>query len=155
MRPFGFGLSYTTFGYTDLTVDAGVAAGDTFTARVTVTNTGDIAGTEVVQLYGHDVLASVTRPTVQLLGYQRVALEPGGSAVVDFTVPTTRLAFSDRALTRVVEPGDVEIWVGAHARASAADGGRPSRARTARSSTPVPRSCEHCRAQPRRAPCCA
>jgi beta-glucosidase len=117
-RPFGFGLSYTSFGYTDLVVDTEVAAGGNFGASVTVTNTGRLAGTDVVQLYGHDVHASIVRPAVQLLGYARVALEPGESRRVLFDVPTTRFAFSDRQLVRVVEPGEVEVWVGSHAGAS-------------------------------------
>ena len=75
-------------------------------------NTGDRVGVDVVQLYGHDLVASVTRPTAQLLGYQRVALEPGAAATVELRVPTTRLAFSDRDLVRVVEPGAVDLWVG-------------------------------------------
>ncbi len=70
----------------------------------------------MVQLYGHDLVGSVTRPVAQLLGYQRVHLEPGQSVTVELTVPTTRLAFSDRTLTRVVEPGEVELWVGTSAK---------------------------------------
>ncbi|WP_213282182.1 beta-glucosidase family protein [Cellulomonas hominis] len=115
VRPFGFGLTYTTFGYDDLVVDPSIAAGGTFTAAVTVTNTGDRRGTETVQLYAHDVLATITRPVAQLLGYARVDLEPGEQRRVTFTVPTTRLAFSDRRMVRVVEPGDVEVWVASHA----------------------------------------
>jgi beta-glucosidase len=65
-----------------------------------------------VQLYAHDVVGSVTRPVAQLLGYARVALEPGQEARVVFRVPTTRLALTDRQHRRVVEPGDVELWVG-------------------------------------------
>jgi beta-glucosidase len=114
--PFGHGLSYTTFEYTDLVVPANVATDGALTVTVRVANTGTVTGDEVVQVYGHDVVGSVTRPVAQLLGYQRVRLEPGRSATVELTVPTTRLAFSDRSLTRVVEPGDVEIWVGTSAR---------------------------------------
>lgn len=117
VRPFGFGLSYTQFAYADLEVDAAVAAGGTFRAAVTVTNTGAVAGTDVVQLYARDVVGSVPRPVAQLLGYARVDLAAGESRRVAFRVPTTRLAFSDRRLVRVVEPGDVEVWVGAHAAA--------------------------------------
>ncbi|PZF59409.1 glycosyl hydrolase [Curtobacterium sp. MCBD17_013] len=120
LRPFGFGLGYTTVAYSDLVVDRTVGAGDTFTAAVTVTNTGTTASGHVVQLYGHDVQGSVTRPVVQLLGYARVDLEAGESVRVAFDVPTTRFAFSDRRMVRVVEPGDVEVWVGDHAAASAA-----------------------------------
>lgn len=114
-RSFGFGLSYTTFARELVSVDRVVAAGGTFGAVVTVTNTGGVAGSDVVQLYGRDVLGSVARPTAQLLGYHRVTLEPGESTTVTFDVPTTRFAFTDRSMTRVVEPGDVEVWVGAHA----------------------------------------
>ncbi|MDF2806699.1 MAG: glycosyl hydrolase, partial [Cellulosimicrobium sp.] len=117
VRPFGFGLSYTQFVYADLEVDTSVATGGTFRAAVTVTNTGAVAGTDVVQLYARDVVGSVPRPVAQLLGYARVDLGAGESRRVAFRVPTTRLAFSDRRLVRVVEPGDVEVWVGAHAGA--------------------------------------
>lgn len=112
VRAFGHGLSYTTFVHDDLVVDPEVVAGGTFVASVRVTNAGDRAGDDVVQLYGRDLVASVTRPTVQLLGYRRVRLEPGESAIVRFEVPTTRLAFTGRDLVRIVEPGDAEIWVG-------------------------------------------
>lgn len=121
LRPFGFGLSYTTFAYSDLVVDPTVKSDGTFTAEVTVTNTGAVSGTEVVQLYGRDVHASVARPVVQLLGYARVPLAAGEANRVTFSVPTTRFAFSDRRMTRIVEPGDVEVWVGSHAAASGAD----------------------------------
>ena len=112
VRAFGHGLSYTTFTYEDLVVDPHVPTGGTFVASVRVTNTGDRPGDDVVQLYGRDLVASVTRPTVQLLGYQRVHLAPGESGVVRFEVPATRLAFTDRRMVRIVEPGDVEVWVG-------------------------------------------
>lgn len=112
VRPFGFGLTYTTFERTDLRVPAEVATDGSLTATVTVTNTGERTGVDVVQLYGHDVHASVTRPAAQLLGYRRVELEPGESAEVTFTVPTSLLALTDPGMTRVVEPGDVELWVG-------------------------------------------
>ncbi|GAB3843020.1 glycoside hydrolase family 3 N-terminal domain-containing protein [Micromonospora andamanensis] len=114
--PFGHGLSYTTFAYSDLTVPATVPTDGALTVSVRVTNTGGVAGDDVVQLYGRDLVASVTRPVAQLLGYQRVRLAPGQAVTVTLTVPTTRLAFSDRSLTRVVEPGDVDLWVGTSAR---------------------------------------
>ena len=121
LRPFGFGLSYTPFQYSDLAVDGEVASDGTFAASVTVSNTGSVAGSDVVQLYGHDVLGSIARPVVQLLGYTRVELAPGESARVTFSVPTTRFAFTDRRMVKIVEPGDVEVWVGSHASASAAE----------------------------------
>ncbi|KKJ93611.1 glycoside hydrolase family 3 N-terminal domain-containing protein [Micromonospora sp. HK10] len=114
--PFGHGLSYTTFAHTDLAVPATVPTDGALRVSVRVTNSGGAAGDDVVQLYGRDVVASVTRPVAQLLGYRRVHLEPGQSVTVELTVPTTRLAFSDRTFTRVVEPGDVELWVGTSAQ---------------------------------------
>ncbi|KQS16453.1 beta-glucosidase [Frigoribacterium sp. Leaf186] len=111
--PFGHGLSYTSWRRSDLVVDsADVPAGGSFVASVTVANTGDRPGTDLVQLYAHDVVGSVTRPVAQLLGYARVTLDPGQEARVAFRVPTSRLALTDRHHRRVVEPGDVELWVG-------------------------------------------
>lgn len=114
LLPFGFGLSYTSFDYSDLVVDESVPAGGTFTATVTVTNTGAVRGADAVQLYGHDVHGTVTRPVAQLLGYSRVELDPGESVRMTFSVPTSRFAFSDRRMVKVVEPGDVEVWVASH-----------------------------------------
>jgi beta-glucosidase len=85
---------------------------------VTVTNTGDVAGADVVQLYGRDVLGSIVRPVAQLLGYVRAELAPGESRRVTFDVPTTRFAFTDRRMVKIIEPGDVEVWVASHAAAS-------------------------------------
>jgi hypothetical protein len=113
VRPFGFGLSYTTFEHSDLRLSAPeVRAGGSVTATVRVRNTGDRAGADVVQVYGRDLVASVTRPVIQLLGYARVVLDPGESVDVSLDIPTTRFAFSDRDLVRVVEPGAVEVSVG-------------------------------------------
>ncbi|NES27105.1 glycosyl hydrolase [Micromonospora terminaliae] len=113
---FGHGLSYTTFEHAGLSVPATTPTGGALHVTVRVTNTGGVAGDDVVQLYGRDLVAPVTRPVAQLLGYRRIHLEPGQSVTVELTVPTTRLAFSDRTLTRVVEPGDVELWVGTSMR---------------------------------------
>ncbi|WP_223586879.1 glycoside hydrolase family 3 N-terminal domain-containing protein [Microbacterium sp. OVT16B] len=128
VRPFGFGLSYTRFEVDRLDADDEVAAGGAFRVAVTVTNTGGRAGAHVVQLYGHDVVASVTRPVAQLLAFRRVTLDAGESVRVTFDIPTQRFAFSDRSMTRVVEPGDVEVWVGAHAAASVEEGTATARA---------------------------
>jgi beta-glucosidase-like glycosyl hydrolase len=112
--PFGHGLSYTTFEYTDLRLESGSVPTDgAIRATVRVRNTGQRDGADVVQLYGTDPVAAVTRPVVQLLGYARVELAAGESAEVSFDVPTTRLAFSDRRMVRVVEPGEVLVSVGA------------------------------------------
>jgi beta-xylosidase len=113
--PFGFGLSYTTFEYSDLDVPRTSATDVPLRVSVRVTNTGDRAGADVVQLYGRDLVGSVTRPVAQLLGYHRVMLQPGESVTVQLTVPAARLAFSDRSLARVVEPGDMEVWIGTSA----------------------------------------
>ena len=118
VRPFGFGLSYTSFGYSDLIVEPAVVVGDAFHVAVTVTNSGTRAGADVVQVYGHDVHGSIVRPVVQLLGYARVELGAGESVRVEFSVPSTRFAFSDSRMVKIVEPGDVEVWVGSHAAAS-------------------------------------
>jgi beta-glucosidase len=116
--PFGHGLSYTSFEYSGFAADATAPTEGAVKASVTVENTGDRSGATVVQLYGRVLHAPVTRPVAQLLGYRRVELEPGASARIEFTVPTTRLAFSDLDYRRVVHPGKVELWVGnAEARA--------------------------------------
>jgi beta-glucosidase-like glycosyl hydrolase len=110
--PFGHGLSYTTFTHADLRVAPGASTSGGLTVTVTVTNTGERAGADVVQVYGKDVVASVTRPVAQLLGYHRVELQAGESADVLLTIPAARLAFTDRSGRRVVEPGELEVWVG-------------------------------------------
>ncbi|MFD0484056.1 glycoside hydrolase family 3 N-terminal domain-containing protein [Kineococcus sp. GCM10028916] len=113
VRPFGHGLSYTTFEHADLRLAATEAPCDgSVVVTVRVTNTGTRPGADVVQLYGSDPVASVTRPVVQLLGYARVHLEAGASVDVTLDVPTQRLAFSDRRLVRVVEPGRIDLFVG-------------------------------------------
>jgi len=111
--PFGHGLTYTTFERSALSVaDGTVTAGDSAAIEVRVRNTGQRSGTDVVQLYARDVAASVTRPIAQLLGYHRLHLEAGEEAVVRFRVPTARLAFTDARYRRIVEPGEIELWVG-------------------------------------------
>jgi beta-glucosidase len=112
-RPFGFGLSYTSFSHAELTVEGGVRTDGGIRASVRVRNEGSRVGTDVVQLYARDVYASVTRPVAQLLGYARVALGPGEQAVVDFDVPAARLAFTSQSGERIVEPGALRLWVGA------------------------------------------
>ncbi|WP_297081837.1 glycoside hydrolase family 3 N-terminal domain-containing protein [uncultured Demequina sp.] len=109
--PFGHGLSYTTFEHSGIS-SHDVATDGSVAVSVTVRNTGDRDGDEVVQLYARDVVGSVTRPMAQLIGYRRVHLAAGEGAIVDFTVPTTRLAFTDRHYRRVVEPGAIQLWTG-------------------------------------------
>ncbi|MFJ4619163.1 glycoside hydrolase family 3 N-terminal domain-containing protein [Streptomyces sp. NPDC088812] len=114
LYPFGHGRSYTTFAWEGAeTPDAEIGTDGSYDLSLTVRNTGDRPGTEVVQLYLHDPVASVTRPDVRLVGYQRVALEPGGSARVTFRFHTDLSAFTDRTGRRVVEPGALELRLGA------------------------------------------
>ncbi|WP_169983744.1 glycoside hydrolase family 3 N-terminal domain-containing protein [Microbispora sp. H10836] len=114
--PFGHGTSYTTFEVDDLEISGDEVPTDgEFTVSVRVRNTGGRAGEEVVQLYLHDVLAQVTRPVRQLAGFARVRLEPGESARATFAVHADRTAFTGRDLRRIVEPGDVEVFVGTSA----------------------------------------
>ncbi|WP_311243783.1 glycoside hydrolase family 3 N-terminal domain-containing protein [Microbacterium sp. WCS2018Hpa-23] len=112
VRPFGFGLSYTTFEHDGLTVPTTVAAGDTFRATVRVRNTGRVEAADVVQLYAHDEVASVTRPVAQLLDFRRITLAPGTETLVEFDVPVDRLAFTNRDGVKRVEPGTIRLWVG-------------------------------------------
>ncbi|MBW0104117.1 beta-glucosidase [Pseudonocardia sp. KRD291] len=113
VRPFGFGLSYTRFEHSDLQVRTSrVPTAGAFTVSCRVRNTGDRAGADVVQLYGSDVVASVTRPVAALLGYARVELAAGETAEVVFDVPTRRVSLHDRGMCHVVEPGTVELFVG-------------------------------------------
>jgi beta-glucosidase len=111
--PFGHGLSYTTFALADLTLaDTTIGPSGRTTASVRVTNTGARAGDEVVQLYVHDLVASVTRPVKQLRAFQRVSLKPGESRVVTLPIGPEALWLIDQQMVRRVEPGDFEILVG-------------------------------------------
>ncbi|HKE91076.1 MAG TPA: glycoside hydrolase family 3 C-terminal domain-containing protein, partial [Gemmatimonadales bacterium] len=115
--PFGYGLSYTSFAYSDLTIDPAVIppAGHA-TVRCTVKNVGSSAGDEVVQLYVKDELASVTRPVLQLAGFRRVRLAAGEQREVSFVVGPEALRMLDRDLKWVVEPGVFRVLVGASSR---------------------------------------
>ncbi len=111
--PFGHGLSYTTYEYSDLVLGAREVPTDgALTVSVRVRNTGDRDGAEVVQLYLHDVVAEVTRPALQLAGFARVPLAAGAAATVEFTLHADRTSFTGRDLRRVVEPGEIEVHVG-------------------------------------------
>ncbi len=112
VRPFGFGLGYTTFAHEDLTSAPTVPADGIIRASVLVRNTGPREGSDVVQLYAHDEVASVARPVAQLIGFQRVTLEAGTEQRIEFTVPAERLAFTGTDGIRRVEPGRIRLWVG-------------------------------------------
>ncbi|HTW07809.1 MAG TPA: glycoside hydrolase family 3 N-terminal domain-containing protein [Acidimicrobiales bacterium] len=109
---FGHGLGYTTFAYSDLVVEARGTSG-LLTVAVTVTNTGERPGEEVVQLYASDLVASVARPEASLIGFTRVDLAAGEAARVTFDVHPSRLAFYNEDMQFVVEPGEFRFAVGA------------------------------------------
>lgn len=111
--PFGYGLSYSSFSYETLRANAvEVDTASSVELTITVSNTGDRDGAEVVQLYAADPVASVTRPVTQLIGFARVRLHAGESAEVTFTVHSDRLSFTGRTMERIVEPGEVTFRVG-------------------------------------------
>ena len=105
LYPFGYGMSYTTFDYSDVSLNGR-------TASVVVTNTGNYDADEVVELYIHDVVASITRPVKELKGFERIHLKKGESKVVKFEITDDLLKFYDRDLNYVLEPGDFEIMIG-------------------------------------------
>jgi beta-glucosidase len=117
--PFGFGLSYTTFGYDDLRVSPRKGkVGSPIAISVVVTNTGEREAEEVVQLYVRDLVASVTRPVRQLQGISRVSLSPGQSKEVRFQLTERELEFVGRDMKYVVEPGKFQVFVGGSSRAA-------------------------------------
>lgn len=112
--PFGYGLSYTTFEYSDITLSkSNIPAGEKATVHFTVKNTGAVAGDEVCQLYIRDMLASVARPVMELKGFQRVHLEPGESRQLRFEIGPELLRMLDKDLNQVIEPGTFRIMIGA------------------------------------------
>ncbi|MFE2133216.1 fibronectin type III-like domain-contianing protein, partial [Streptomyces sp. NPDC059466] len=114
LHAFGHGHSYTTFAWEDFRgTDAEIATDGSYDLSLTVRNTGDRDGTEVVQLYLHDPVASVTRPDVRLIGYRRLRLAPGEARRVTFGFHTDLSAFTGRSGERVVEPGTLELRLGA------------------------------------------
>jgi beta-glucosidase len=114
LYPFGHGLSYTTFEYKDLRVEpAQIRPDGEATLRVEVTNTGLLAGDEVVQFYIHDIATEmVTRPVKELKGFQRISLQPGETRTVEFKVGFNQLCFLNETMKKVVEPGVFELMVG-------------------------------------------
>ncbi|HEY8383337.1 MAG TPA: beta-glucosidase BglX [Microvirga sp.] len=119
LYPFGYGLSYTRFAFTDLKVaQERVRPGETVSVTVTVTNTGARAGQEVVQLYTRDPVASRSRPLRELKAFDKIMLAPGEARQVTFNVPVERLGFHQEDGVYVVEPGEIQLFVGG---SSAAD----------------------------------
>lgn len=114
LYPFGFGLSYSTFEISEPSLsDAEIAADGSTSVRVSVTNTGPVKADEVVQMYIRDKISSVTRPVMELKGFQRVSLEPGETKTIELAITPDALQFYNLDMQRVVEPGEFEIMVGA------------------------------------------
>jgi beta-glucosidase len=109
LYPFGFGLSYTTFAYSDLVITPSI---ERLTVSAVVKNTGKLAGEEVVQCYIGDVVASRVRPVKALQGFQKIALAPGEQSTIIFELPMAALGFYNVDMQFVVEPGKFKIWVG-------------------------------------------
>jgi beta-glucosidase len=111
--PFGWGLSYTTFTFENLRLEpAEIGAAGQTVASVDITNTGSRVGDEVAQLYIHQKLASVTRPVMELRGFERVTLKPGEKKTVQFKITPIELQMINRDMHWVVEPGTFDIMVG-------------------------------------------
>jgi beta-glucosidase len=111
--PFGFGLSYTTFEYNNLKIANPVIKPDQDTeVSIEVTNTGDLTGDEIVQLYIRDMLSSVTRPIMELKDFERITLDPGETKTVKLSITPEKLQFYDINMERVVEPGEFEVMIG-------------------------------------------
>ncbi|MBK6938350.1 MAG: beta-glucosidase BglX [Chitinophagaceae bacterium] len=115
--PFGYGLSYTNFAYSDVSLSSTSLKGNQkLTASVTVTNNGKYAGKEVVQLYIRDVVGSVTRPVKELKGFQKIDLKAGERKTVSFIISSEDLKFYNYELKHVWEPGEFEIMIGSNSR---------------------------------------
>lgn len=119
LYPFGYGLSYTTFTYSDLKVSQpSMTMTDNISVSVTVTNTGKMAGEEVVQLYLKDLVATVTRPVRELRGFEKIMLAPGESKTVSFPLSANDLAFYNQKMEFKAEPGQFEVFVGGDSNAT-------------------------------------
>ena len=113
LYPFGYGLSYTQFSYSDLHLSAAeIPADGEIEISFTVTNTGDRYGEEVAQLYLNDRFTSLVSPTLELKGFQRIGLDPGESRQLSFRLGFQELRFLNAAYEWVVEPGDFDVFAG-------------------------------------------
>ncbi|MFO7615297.1 MAG: glycoside hydrolase family 3 N-terminal domain-containing protein [Bacteroidales bacterium] len=118
LYPFGYGLSYTEFEYSDLKISADELMKDeTLDIQVTLSNTGDFEAEEVVQLYIRDLAASITRPVKELKDFKRIRLKPGESRAVNFRLSPDRLGFYDQNGNYIVEPGEFILWIGGSSEA--------------------------------------
>lgn len=117
LYPFGYGLSYTSFAYSNLRLNRqNFKPGGSITASIDVRNTGAIEGKEVVQLYIQDLVGSATRPVKELKGFEKINLKPGESKTVNFNITEEDLKFYNTALKFVAEPGDFKVYVGSNSR---------------------------------------
>lgn len=115
--PFGYGLSYTTFSYSNILLNKNVMkANEKITATVTVTNTGNYDGEEVVQLYIRDMVGSITRPLKELKGFQKISLKAGKSKTINFVISVNDLKFYNSALQFVAEAGDFKLFIGTNSK---------------------------------------
>jgi beta-glucosidase len=110
--PFGFGLSYSSFSYSEFRVPSEVVIGNTVNIDIRVENTSDIGGIEIVQVYFNDLYSSVTTPAKNLVAFKRIYLEPREFKILNFQLSTDAFSFVDHSLQRIVEPGTIEIMVG-------------------------------------------
>lgn len=117
LYPFGYGLSYTSFQYSEISLSTSlIDAGTELVASIDVTNTGTVDGAEVVQLYIRDVVGSVTRPVKELKGFEKIFLKAGESRTVRFKIITDLLKFYNYDLEYVFEPGEFEIMIGGNSK---------------------------------------
>ena len=117
--PFGYGLSYTEFEYSDLQVlTPEVELGGVVKVSVKVTNKGEYDGDDVAQLYVHDLVAETSRPMRELKGFERFSLKAGESKVLTFEVPTSDLAYCHSDMSWKADKGDFKVWVGADSNAT-------------------------------------
>jgi beta-glucosidase len=113
LYPFGYGLSYTEFSYSPIKLSTdSINFAETLSATVTVTNTGERLGEEVVQLYIQDLVGSVVRPVKELKGFEKITLEAGQSQEVRFTISTDDLAFYTRDMSFKAEAGKFKLFIG-------------------------------------------
>jgi len=117
LYPFGYGLSYTTFQYSDISLSSEILkAGGEITASVNVTNTGTRSGKETVQLYTRQMVGSITRPVKELKGFQQITLQPGETKKVSFPITANDLKFYNGDLKYVYEPGDFKVFIGTNSQ---------------------------------------